>query len=761
MILLPLLLQMRRIRIRTALTAPSQNPSPSVQMIHGLPPKPIVSAVPPMPPSNSSLTEATAMATRESGSGKGKNGGGSSKSSEPPLPPNWEVRHSQSTKQVYYYNNRTHQSTWERPSSHQPTREHHGDSARPSLSSKRSLSFDDRRYRPGEGDTSPDDAYERSNRFASPGPGYRRSPGRDSSPYSKHRPRSPSPGALRSRDSGRHGRPSQSASAKDSRHANRDRDRDALHFSENGDSDRHWSPSSPKDSRHYQRQRPQEIDEGKSRSERERSISRNSTHSRRGAREDREQDLRESQTHSSNHKHRSPSPHSREQRSSSSNTTKRGRPTRFGTPPRPTILASDHDDWVPDELLAPSHDEKSTGRPSQERPAGNAPPVDMYDSGQPSQPDTSPESQPRRKRAPLPSQSTRFREMSRNGKLPDLPVPPVQEQASPPSPPSPPARQQPSTLARDLPPHQRPSKPAPIKNDDSIPSSSSSSLRPRNQSPPARQTDDRGLKERREDGPGSARSADDSSSLSSRTIVDTVIRPGSGMYADREPMVIENDVSQLPKAPRAMDTALSAPRFPGRDGGVDHRDNGPQFQHHPDRPRKDEMTGPRGRGGRGARGRGPPLLSGTNSVPVGNRIGADGIPNGPARSTSNPTSRMPLSSANMIPVTNNRYAAAESGKVNEEPRNPMPRNGAANDRRHPRNGNDAHSGSMGRDEPSGRESGRGRAPTPPVISPPVHRSRNDSMPPSPVYRQRRTHTSATLSGLNFTQVGTKLGPWTL
>lgn len=87
-------------------------PISSIQMIHGLPPKPVVSAVPPMPLSNSSLTEATAMATRESG--KGKSGGGS-KSTEISLPPNWEVRHSQSTKQVYYYNNRTHQSTWERP----------------------------------------------------------------------------------------------------------------------------------------------------------------------------------------------------------------------------------------------------------------------------------------------------------------------------------------------------------------------------------------------------------------------------------------------------------------------------------------------------------------------------------------------------------------------------------------------------------------------------------------------------------------------
>lgn len=97
--------------------------SSAQMMLHGLPPKPVTSAVSFLPSSQSSLTEATAMVARETA--KGKSGGGSNKNTVAKpvykdeidsLPPNWEIRHPRSgEKQVYYYNNRTHESTWTHP----------------------------------------------------------------------------------------------------------------------------------------------------------------------------------------------------------------------------------------------------------------------------------------------------------------------------------------------------------------------------------------------------------------------------------------------------------------------------------------------------------------------------------------------------------------------------------------------------------------------------------------------------------------------
>ncbi|KAJ3783149.1 hypothetical protein GGU10DRAFT_60499 [Lentinula aff. detonsa] len=92
-------------------------------MMHGLPPKPVTSAVSFLPSSQSSLTEATAMVTRETAKGKG--GGGITKTSAAnpvhkddvgSLPPHWEIRHPRSGgKQIYFYNNQTHESTWTHP----------------------------------------------------------------------------------------------------------------------------------------------------------------------------------------------------------------------------------------------------------------------------------------------------------------------------------------------------------------------------------------------------------------------------------------------------------------------------------------------------------------------------------------------------------------------------------------------------------------------------------------------------------------------
>ncbi|KIK54992.1 hypothetical protein GYMLUDRAFT_886758 [Collybiopsis luxurians FD-317 M1] len=100
---------------------PRSKPLSAAQMMaHGLPPKPVASAVPFLPSSHSSLTEATAMATRETGKGKAASSSSktpAAKSTFPdesdPLPPYWEIRHPRSGgRQVYYYNTRTHESTW-------------------------------------------------------------------------------------------------------------------------------------------------------------------------------------------------------------------------------------------------------------------------------------------------------------------------------------------------------------------------------------------------------------------------------------------------------------------------------------------------------------------------------------------------------------------------------------------------------------------------------------------------------------------------
>ncbi|KAJ3748038.1 hypothetical protein DFH05DRAFT_878790 [Lentinula detonsa] len=280
-------------------------------MMHGLPPKPVTSAVSFLPSSQSSLTEATAMVTRETAKGKG--GGGITKTSAAnplhkddvgSLPPHWEIRHPRSGgKQIYFYNNQTHESTWTHPSLLQSPRGHPSDSAH---SAQGSLSHQDRYYRPGDRrDVSPGDANERIRRYPSPSPAARssRSPSRDRSPYTNHRRRSIS--AERGRDSGR-GRPPQPISPKEYDHANRDRD-----TSQTAKSDRRWSPSSAKDFedlqlRHSQRQRmqdyphedyPYEARMRDTRHEHEQPVYGKSVLSRRNAREDRKQDEREALTH--------------------------------------------------------------------------------------------------------------------------------------------------------------------------------------------------------------------------------------------------------------------------------------------------------------------------------------------------------------------------------------------------------------------------------------------------------------------------------
>jgi hypothetical protein len=90
------------------------------KITHALPPKPVVSHVPFVQPFDPSIIEATAMSRRTDSRDKKANGKPTSPgdcSSSEPLPPDWDVRQSRNTSRgVYYYNTKTHVSTWTRPS---------------------------------------------------------------------------------------------------------------------------------------------------------------------------------------------------------------------------------------------------------------------------------------------------------------------------------------------------------------------------------------------------------------------------------------------------------------------------------------------------------------------------------------------------------------------------------------------------------------------------------------------------------------------
>ncbi|KAF9067080.1 hypothetical protein BDP27DRAFT_942087 [Rhodocollybia butyracea] len=192
---------------------------------------------------------------------------------------------------------------------------------------------------------------------------------------------------------------------------------------------------------------------------------------------------------------------------------------------------------------------------------GNA--LDMYDAERSSQPSDPVSENPRRKRPPLPPQSARFRE-ARSTKA-SVPAPSTQEQGQLQAPKPPPPR---SSAARDPPPHQQVAKFASLEIDDSAAPAHSTR---RNQSPV--------YTDRRE--------YENSSSTSVSADTSTGARAGSGMYADREALGVEDDTTiQLPRAPRAMgnkdDVDLGVSRAgPGRERSDRSRDFGPL--HHPDR----------------------------------------------------------------------------------------------------------------------------------------------------------------------------------
>jgi len=156
------------------------------KMTHSLPPKPVVSTIPYMQPSHpSSIIEATAMSLHRDKKSNGSIGKAVSSSDiNDSLPPDWEMKQPRSGGGVYYYNVRTHQSTWTRPvgGGKSPTKDKErgrtltsesrpsvrsgnsspsrpsdqlkasrsGRSEEPQVPSSSALSYDDRHYRPGE-----------------------------------------------------------------------------------------------------------------------------------------------------------------------------------------------------------------------------------------------------------------------------------------------------------------------------------------------------------------------------------------------------------------------------------------------------------------------------------------------------------------------------------------------------------------------------------------------------------------------------------
>lgn len=84
------------------------------KLTHALPPKPVVSVAPVHPSPAQASTLASSMIQRErrtNGHGKSNSGG-----HHDALPPDWELRQARSGGgEHYYYNTRTHESTWTRP----------------------------------------------------------------------------------------------------------------------------------------------------------------------------------------------------------------------------------------------------------------------------------------------------------------------------------------------------------------------------------------------------------------------------------------------------------------------------------------------------------------------------------------------------------------------------------------------------------------------------------------------------------------------
>lgn len=87
------------------------------RMTHALPPKPVTTNIPYVPPSDPSIVEATAMASRpKKGDNTGQNlKNGSRYDHIGPLPAPWEIRIPRSGEGHYYHNNQSGLTQWNRP----------------------------------------------------------------------------------------------------------------------------------------------------------------------------------------------------------------------------------------------------------------------------------------------------------------------------------------------------------------------------------------------------------------------------------------------------------------------------------------------------------------------------------------------------------------------------------------------------------------------------------------------------------------------
>ena len=86
------------------------------RLTHALPPKPVASTLPYIPPSHPSIVEATAMSARARDHKRSTGSGEKTAHYKETLPPDWEIRYPRSGgRTFYYYNAVTHQSTWNHP----------------------------------------------------------------------------------------------------------------------------------------------------------------------------------------------------------------------------------------------------------------------------------------------------------------------------------------------------------------------------------------------------------------------------------------------------------------------------------------------------------------------------------------------------------------------------------------------------------------------------------------------------------------------
>ena len=86
------------------------------RLTHALPPKPVASSMPYIPPSHPSIVEATAMSARTREHKRNVATPEKTPHYKEPLPPDWEIRYPRSGgRTCYYYNVVTHESTWYHP----------------------------------------------------------------------------------------------------------------------------------------------------------------------------------------------------------------------------------------------------------------------------------------------------------------------------------------------------------------------------------------------------------------------------------------------------------------------------------------------------------------------------------------------------------------------------------------------------------------------------------------------------------------------